>query len=71
MKTTGVMAQKKKQNSVGQYKCGDCANVNVVTEQHTMSVFGKPTLGRCLYYTEGKYCVLLSQTGCEHFKSKN
>ena len=65
------MAQKKKQNSTGKGICGDCAHVNVVTEQHTMSVFGNPTLGRCSYYTEGKYCVLLSQAGCEHFKYKN
>ena len=50
--------------------CGDCANVSVVTSFHTLSVTGKPTLGRCPYYTEGKYCVLLSQSGCEHFKTK-
>lgn len=50
--------------------CGDCAHVSVVTSFHTLSVTGNPTLGRCPYYTGGKYCVLLSQRACEYFKTK-
>lgn len=64
------MTQKKKQSSDGQYKCGDCANVEVVTKHHTMSITGKPTLGRCPFYTNGEFCVLLSQPSCENFKNK-
>ena len=53
-----------------QHVCRDCANVTIETKFNTLSLKGEPTLGRCPYYTDGKYCVLLSQKSCEHFKNK-
>ena len=53
-----------------QHVCRDCANVTIDTKFSTLSLKGEPTLGRCPYYTDGKYCVLLSQKSCEHFKNK-
>lgn len=50
-------------------RCAECSHVVVVHDFHTLSVEGVPTLGKCPYYKDGQYCVLLSQKGCEHFKS--
>lgn len=50
--------------------CRDCANVTIETKFRTLSVTGEPTLGRCPYYKESKFCVLLSQKICEHFKKR-
>ena len=53
-------------------KCRDCGNVEEVTKFNTLDVhFRKPTLGKCPFYKEGKFCVLLSSPACkEHFKPK-
>lgn len=56
--------------NVERHTCGECVNVTIVTKFNTLSLKGEPTLGRCPYYTDGKYCVLLSQKSCEHFKNK-
>lgn len=47
--------------------CGMCKRVTPVMKQYTLSLEGKPTLGRCPYYENGKWSVLLSQKSCEHF----
>ena len=53
------------------HSCRECSHVTVVTDFHTLTINGqKPTLGRCPYYTGGKYCVILSQKSCEHFKAR-
>lgn len=51
-------------------RCASCSHVKVVYDFHTLSVDGLPTLGRCPYYKDGQYCVLLSQKSCKHFKNK-
>lgn len=49
------------------YRCGDCANVTVKTDFHTLSVRGEPTVGTCPHWTEGG-CVLLSwMSSCTHY----
>lgn len=49
-------------------KCGECKNCTPETSHHTLSVHGrKPTMGRCPWYKDGKFCVLLSDRACEHF----
>lgn len=54
-----------------QHYCRECAHVEEVTKFHTLTVDGrKPTLGKCQYYTNGKYCVLLSQKSCSNFKKR-
>lgn len=53
------------------HKCGECANVVEETKFHTLSLKGKPTLGRCPHYMDGKVCVLLSQMSCDKFVEKN
>ena len=66
-KTTGS----KTAESLIHHSCRECAHVSVVTDFHTLTINGqKPTLGRCPYYTNGKYCVILSQKSCEHFKTR-
>ncbi len=55
---------------VSVHRCGECAHVRVMMEFRTLSVKGEPTLGRCPYYEGGRYCVLLSQRSCEHFKER-
>lgn len=52
-------------------RCGECALCEVEMKFETLSLKGKPILGRCPHYTNKKFCVLLSQTACEHFRSKN
>ena len=56
--------------NVERHTCGECVHVTIETKFNTLSLKGEPTLGRCPYYTDGKYCVLLSQKSCEHFKNK-
>ena len=43
-----------------QHVCRDCVHVTIDTKFNTLSLKGEPTLGRCPYYTDGRYCVLLS-----------
>lgn len=50
--------------------CRDCAWVTYVTKFSTLSLEGRPTLGRCPYYGEGRYSVLLSQKGCDYFRDR-
>lgn len=52
------------------YRCEECAYVEIEKAHHTLSLMGTPTLGRCPFYTNRKYCVLLSQLSCEQFKMK-
>ena len=53
------------------WTCRDCQNCEPVTEFHTLSMKGEPTLGRCPYWTQSK-SVLLSLDYCtEHFKRKD
>ena len=47
--------------------CRECAHVTVVDDFFTLSLDGKPTLGKCEYWTSSK-CVLLSQRSCSFFK---
>lgn len=58
------------QTNADQHVCRDCVHVTADTKFNTLSLKGEPTLGRCPYYTDGQYCVLLSQKSCEHFKKK-
>lgn len=58
------------QTNAVQHVCRDCVHVTIDTKFNTLSLKGEPTLGRCPYYTDGKYCVLLSQKSCENFKNK-
>ena len=46
--------------------CKECAHLAIVTEFHTLSVEGKPTLGLCPFVTNRK--VLLSEDACPKFK---
>ncbi len=52
-------------NNKVRHFCGECANVEIVTKFNTLSVTGKPTLGRCEYK---EFCVILSEPACSHFK---
>ena len=61
--------RKKKEIRDDEPRCRDCAHVVPVTDFHTLSVKGLPTLGRCPYYSD-RYCVLLSQVRCSHYKEK-
>lgn len=53
-------------------KCGECGNVTEVTRFHTLTIKDrKPTLGKCPFYKDGVFCVLLSSPACkEHFTPK-
>ena len=62
------MIKRKQTRNEPERFCKDCALVKVETSFHTLSLEGRPTLGRCPHYTDGRYCVLLSQKACEHFK---
>lgn len=64
------MAKKKILDSDEKHFCRECKHVEFVTKFQTLSLEGKPTLGRCPYYTNGKWCVILSQKSCEHFIKK-
>lgn len=48
--------------------CKECAFCEVETKFETLSLKGEPTLGRCPYYTNKRFCVLLSQSACNKFK---
>lgn len=50
--------------------CRDCVHADVVTEFHTLSIQGEPTLAYCPYHTAGRYAVLLSQRCCGHFRMR-
>ena len=65
------MAIRKNHDIEEHHVCHECAHVVEVTKFNTLTVNGlKPTLGKCQYYTNGKYCVLLSQKSCSKFKKK-
>lgn len=52
-------------------RCGECGRCVEVLRFHTLSVTGKPTLGRCEFVKER--CVLLSERwvcGGSHFKGR-
>lgn len=52
------------------HRCGDCANVTEVTDFHTLSILGEPTMGTCPHWTESR-CVLLSwRSDCAHFRMR-
>lgn len=59
---------KKKQPPKIDGKCRDCEHVTIVTRFETLSVEGKPTLGKCPYYNQG--CVILSHKACAHYKKR-
>lgn len=65
------MGQRKKVISKVDGVCRDCVHVEIVTKHSTLSVLGEPTLGRCPFYTGGKYCVLLLHDSCENYKERN
>lgn len=50
------------------FHCGECALCEPVTKFHTLSVTGKPTLGKCPYIKDR--CVLLSEQSCGYYKPK-
>ena len=51
--------------------CGECGNVTLVTEFHTLTVHGRePTLGRCPYWTESKSLLLSQKIACKHYKTR-
>lgn len=54
--------KKKEESNV----CRDCALVKVVYRFNTLSLEGKPLLGECPHE---KFCVLLSQKSCKHFRN--
>lgn len=45
--------------------CGECAEHY---GECSPALDGHMTLARCQYYTGGKYCVLMSDPACVHFK---
>jgi hypothetical protein len=45
--------------------CGECANHY---DEHSPALDGHMTLARCSHYTGGKYCVLMSDQACKHYK---
>lgn len=47
-------------------QCRECAYLSLIYDNHTLSLKGKPTLGRCPYVTNR--CVIVSEKACEHFK---
>lgn len=51
--------------------CGECAFCEVETKFETLSLKGGFTLERCPYYTNRKYCILLSQKACDMFRMRN
>lgn len=62
----------RKPSSVSERRCcGECSHVDIVTSFHTLSIGGAPTLGRCPYYENGVYCVLLSQAACGCFAARD
>lgn len=51
--------------------CGECGNVTLVTEFHTLTVHGRePTLGRCPYWTESRSLLLSQKIECKHYKTR-
>lgn len=50
------------------HMCGECSFCEVETKFETLSLKGEPTLGRCPYYINKRFCVLLSQKACDKFK---
>ena len=50
------------------FTCGECRSCTPVTTFFTLSVEGKPTLGKCPHVADRK--VLLSEKSCSNFKSK-
>lgn len=51
--------------------CGECGNVTLVTEFHTLTVHGRePTLGRCPYWTESRSLLLSQKIACKHYKTR-
>lgn len=63
--------KRNKESKGSTHKCGECALCEVEMKFETLNLKGNPTLGRCPHYTNKKFCVLLSQIACEHFKTKN
>ena len=63
--------KKIKPESAAVHKCMECEFCKEEMAFHTLSLKGEPTLGRCPYYTNGKFCVLLRQKSCKHFKLRN
>jgi hypothetical protein len=45
--------------------CGECSNHY---DEHSPALDGHMTLARCPHHTGGKYCVLMSEPACVHFK---
>lgn len=69
-----MVARKKTTNRQKKVKvdwtCKDCQNCIQVTEFHTLSLKGEPTLGTCKFWNKSK-CVLLSLDYCvDNFKRK-
>lgn len=59
------MSPKRKQNKPKEtHYCRECKHMSIVTTFHTLSLEGKPTLGRCPYMQRS---VLLSEKVCENF----
>lgn len=61
------MAKKKIFQS--EFTCGQCQYVVAKTEQWTLSLKGKPMVGRCPLVTNRS--VLLSEMACASFKMKS
>lgn len=59
------MARKKVIKKEERHCCGECGNAY---DFHSPALDGTPTLCRCQYYTEGKFCRIVSERACEHFK---
>lgn len=62
------MSARKKIKINDPHKCRECAFCEIVTNFHTLSVKGEPTLGKCPHYTNREFCVLLSQQACDKFR---
>ena len=62
---------KKKKKEEKKYYCGECIHCKEVWEpRRLLSLEGRPTLGRCPFWTASR-SVLLSQLACGHFKGRN
>lgn len=57
------MAKKKVEEK---HLCGQCAHIELVTKFHTLSIEGKPTMGKCKYMPNRR--VLLSEKSCPHYE---
>ena len=64
------MCAKRKSKAVFKevHYCMECSFCEVETSFETLSLKGKPTLGRCQYYKDKKFCLLLSQRACDKFR---